>query len=353
MFSRLPVAALALVAALLISGCATEQQTGNPRFGISPGADILWIPEDEMNRELDLYKSMGFGWLRLDIDWHSIEPAVGEFNWEPTDRVVEAARKRGLRVLAMPAYTPAWAASVPGDPHSEPADMGTYAQFVALAVQRYEPLGVHDWEIWNEPNSSLFWKPRPNVTQYAEMLREAAEAIRENDSSATVVAGALAPAYNAKNKSQIKPVTFVEQLYAAGAAPYFDVLSVHPYTYPNTPTSTESTWRTSFDLTQIHKTMDALGDAKPIWITEFGAPTGADPLAVSEESQAEILVGALRDAPVGIERVFLYGGRDRGSDPANREQNFGFVRTDFTDKLSRGALQDVLRSPRVASSTPP
>ncbi len=345
MMSRVLALLLLMLMGGTAAGCTNTPESGNPRFGVSPGANILWLPEAEMHRELDLYSNAGFGWIRLDIDWNSIEPSPGEFNWHATDLVVKAARDRNMRVLAMPAYSPPWAATVPGDPHSEPADMTSFAQFVGRAVARYAPLGVHDWEIWNEPNSSLFWKPRPNVAQYAEMLKLTSAAIREQDDQATIVAGALAPASDAANGSQIAPVTFVEQLFAEGAAPSFDVLSVHPYTYPQLPTDPDSSWQSGFDLTEIHRTMTDLGDPKDIWITEFGAPTGTDPRAVSETRQAQILVSGVSDAPPSVQKVFLYGGRDRGWDESDREQNFGFVRSDFSAKPSLTALQEALIMP--------
>ncbi len=69
-----------------------QQRPTDPRYGISPGADILWLPEAELMQELDLYQSMGFGWIRLDFDWHSIQDRRGRYSWTATDRVVQAAR---------------------------------------------------------------------------------------------------------------------------------------------------------------------------------------------------------------------------------------------------------------------
>jgi hypothetical protein len=30
---------------------------------------------------------------------------------------------------------------------------------------------IADWQIWNEPNFSLFWKPAPDARRYLELLR--------------------------------------------------------------------------------------------------------------------------------------------------------------------------------------
>src|SRR5437588_116960 len=67
-----------------------------------------------------------------------------------------------------------------------PAD---YAIFAAAAVRHYAPMGVHTWEIWNEPNIPEFWSPAANVVQYAAMLKQADVAIKAADPTATVLTG--------------------------------------------------------------------------------------------------------------------------------------------------------------------
>ena len=74
-------------------------------------------PPADLARELDLYKSTGMAWIRVDFDWPSIEDTKGSFNWSVTDRVVNAAHSRGLKVLALPTYSPDWATTVPGNTH--------------------------------------------------------------------------------------------------------------------------------------------------------------------------------------------------------------------------------------------
>ena len=70
-----------------------------------------------------------------------------------------------------------------------PADPGPFAQFAGAAAARYAPLGVHDWEIWNEPNGA-FWLPAPNPAAYVAWLR-VMPAIKAADPEATVISGGL------------------------------------------------------------------------------------------------------------------------------------------------------------------
>jgi hypothetical protein len=65
-------------------------------------------------------------------------------------------------------------------------------------------------------------------------------------------------------------------MYQAGAKGYFDAVGVHPYSYPDMPTTPDS-WNTFYALPYVYWVMLWNGDsAKKIWITEFGCPTGTD-----------------------------------------------------------------------------
>jgi hypothetical protein len=93
----------------------------------------------------------------------------------------------------------------------------------------------------------------------------------------------------------------------------------------------------------MHDTMVANGDStKSIWATEFGAPTGTGLDAVTESMQAEILRDGFNEArSLGfVQKVFVYSLQDRGSDPGDREQNFGLLNLDFEPKPAMAVLQD-------------
>src|SRR5207247_681635 len=148
----------------------------------------------------------GMTWVRADFFWPAIEYQRGQFAWGATDTFVRAAVARGLRVLAMPDYTPAWARSGPTDKYP-PNDPNDYAAFVQAAAQRYAPMGVHAWEIWNEPNNAMFWAPRADPGAYTALLELAGSAIKRADASATVVSGGLSPAVD--NGYNMAPLTFL------------------------------------------------------------------------------------------------------------------------------------------------
>lgn len=102
-------------------------------------------------------------------------------DWSSADRTVTSARAHGLQVLAMIGYTPAWARPTGSGDKTPPTDPTSIKPFAQAAAARYAPLGVHAWEIWNEPNIATYRAPRPNVGAYARLLGTAASGIHVVD----------------------------------------------------------------------------------------------------------------------------------------------------------------------------
>ena len=258
------------------------------------GADAALV-----KRQFDLMADMNVAWVRFDLDWSAVETERGRFDWAFPDIVVDEAQSHGMKVLGVLAYTPAWArSSTIGDPttasRSRPDRWSDYASFARVAAERYAPRGVGTWEIWNEPNSSKFWPPRPDANEYGGLFRVAAAAIRSADPDATLLIGGLAPKYDEPDGG-ISPTEYLEQLYGNGTAQLADGIAAHPYSFPALPTDTSpQTIIGGFkDLPALHTVTDEQGDGrKRIWITEFGAPTGTGPNAVSEEDQSKALLQA-------------------------------------------------------------
>jgi hypothetical protein len=251
-------------------------------FGVSDGADIVGEHDAERIRELDSMKQMGATWTRFDFAWVALEPERGSFRFWKLARPVREAQARGLSVVAMLGYSPRWANGGHDNkyPPSDPRDYGTFAGKVAA---HFAPLGVHVYELWNEPNTATFFQPSPDPKLYAEMVRAAYPEIKRADPSATVLAGALAPfgrhddadcngvGDEGKNSSGMNPVDFLAQLYADGAGDSFDAVSVHPYASMGL-TAPCSAW-TQLERTRpsVRSVMGANGDrAKQVWATEFG-----------------------------------------------------------------------------------
>jgi len=318
-----------------------------PDVGISPGDGAFQLSQQDLERELDLYASMGFRWYRIDMNWAVIERVQGEYDWSQPDRLVAAAQARGMRVLAVPTYSPAWATRVPAESKAPPSHLGDFTKFVAAAAGRYGPMGVRHWEVWNEPNLDDFWRPAPQPRVYARMLNKASRAIRRADSKAKVIAGTMGPAIDLPGGTDVSPSRFTTLLYKYGAGDSFDAVSVHPSCFPAFPSSPNTEdWNAFQRLPLIHRVLARHGDAgKKVWLTEFGAPTGTSDKSLTERGQARTYAEAIRK----LKRwkwagpLFIYSGRDRGTDPANWFDNLGFLRSDFTPKLAVSTLKRLVR----------
>jgi hypothetical protein len=283
----------------------------------------------------------------VDINWATIQDhGPASYNWAPIDRVVQGATARGLKVLGTINYTPGWARPA-GTAATHAPDPATYAAFAATAARHYAALGVHSYEVWNEPNQSGAWTPKPDPAAYTHLLRAAYPAIKSADPQATVLTGGTGPAPN--DGTQIPPLDFLNAIYANGAAGSFDAVAQHPYTFPAYPGETQnwSPWYQMYGTApSLRSLMIAHGDgAKRIWATEFGAPTyGPGGSYVSEAVQASMVTRAIavwRTYP-WAGPLFFFQGRDLSSNPYSRENFFGFLRYDFSPKPAYAAYQSAV-----------
>lgn len=210
------------------------------------------------------------GTLRIPIFWPRVEPRAGELDFSALDVTVSAAARSGVRVLPFVYGTPAWLAADPARPPLSAAGRSAWTGFLRALVRRYGPGGelwgggssrmaIRRWQIWNEPNFLLFWRPRPSPVGYVRLLRASKQALRSADHGAQIVAAGLAPV-----EGGMLPWKFLRRLYAVpGARSSFDLAAVHPY----------SSWLggVTYQVRKARHVMAAGGDAgKPLLVSELG-----------------------------------------------------------------------------------
>jgi polysaccharide biosynthesis protein PslG len=319
----------------------------NPRFGFAAGGDIQNLSAVELARYLDGTRAAHAGWIRIDVNWNVIQNAgPASYDWSRFDVVVNAVRSRGMRVLAGILYTPPWARPAGTNANFPPSNLEDYAAFVKAAVRRYAPMGVHAYEIWNEPNIANFWAPRPDVARYVQLLRLAYAAVKSGDPSATVVSGGLSPygAYGQEDPEHVNPLRFLQLMYANGARGSFDALGWHPSNYPHGLAFARwSAWSQLLQTSPSARSiMSTHGDGrKRIWATEFSYPTGNASASVSEAAQAGLVAKtfvALRRWP-WAGPAFFFSYRDEGTNQRSIDQNFGVVHFDYSPKPAYRAYQ--------------
>lgn len=291
----------------------------SPEYGMQ--AFLWWRPETAW-RDLDLIKGAGFTWVKQIFAWIDIEGAgKGAYDWSHTDRIVEDANSRGLKILAAVFKSPAWLG--PNYPASGAADnYKDFTDFLTALATRYKGR-VRAYSIWNEPNLSREWGGPPDPEGYAALLKVAYQAIKAADPNALVISAGLTPTTRGPDAEAMPDLIFVRRIYQAGAAPYFDLLGIHAPGYKAPPevdpaqvvgnpaydnmgdTSPPERhrvycFRHTEDLRQI---MVEFGDGdKQAAILEFGWTSDTRPdspyhwHAVSEEEKADYLVRAYRYA---------------------------------------------------------
>lgn len=277
-------------------------------FGLNTHLSTRYWDPASMDVPADIIARTGAGWAREDFHWFRIQPAPdAPYDWTFTDEAVRALSRRGVQILGVIGHPPGWATPFTGDVSNGVSfyapDPQRFAAFAAAVAQRYRNYVTH-WEIWNEPDNPLFWKPAPDPGAYAMLLRLAAAAIRAVNPQATILIGGV---------YSFEP-SFLRQVAEAGAWESFDVLAIHPYVSPSAPEAGNLV----AGVEAARAVADQYG-ARPIWVTEIGWSSGRgdrDPVGVvDEQGQANFMVRAtLLLWRAGVAKIFWYTLKD---DPGN------------------------------------
>lgn len=224
----------------------------------------------------------GLTWVRIDANWLDAEKTQGAFDFTLFDQVVDAAKARNLNVLAVLAYTPAWASTgdTLGDgPNNDVPQSNAYANYVTAAVNHLKDRVTY-YELWNEPDLQVFWEG--TAQRYTdEILVKGADALHAACATCKVVGPAVATVGT-------NYATFLDTVLT-GALAKIDVISGHDYAqFPqDTPGAggASDSFYNKLDAHRIVKVgtsvlyegplsfkevIDAHGAKQPFWITETG-----------------------------------------------------------------------------------
>lgn len=269
--------------------------------GIETGEETIPIPLTDVNplgintflqaepdparvaQMLDMIAAAGFSYIRQPFFWYEIEPEPGVFwdekwgvsTWEKYDRIVQLARERGLEIIARLDKPPRWARD--GQPNLEecpdgpPTRYEDYARFVHAVVSRYRGQ-IRYVQIWNEPNLRNEWGCQPiDPAAFTRLLALAYRAAKDADPNVLVLMPGLAPT-DQTGPENLSDLLFLEGMYQAGAAPYFDIASAMIYGYGYSPHDRRVNFaRNNFSrIIQTREIMVRYSDAaKPLWVSEY------------------------------------------------------------------------------------
>lgn len=322
------------------------------------------VSNAEIDQRLDLAKGANANVVRLDVAWSSLESeGKGKFSaWyvAKLDRLFTSAQARGIKVIATMWTTPCWASSAPESLRQgcagswwernitryAPTDGADLGDAIGWLTARYGP-GLAAVEVWNEPNQGdRFLVSDDNAATYAGMLKRAyPRAKSTGNASVPIVAGAMAKADSG----------FLHALYANGIKDFEDGISVHPYNEWRSPDDT--TWHDTINtmrpgLDAIRAEMRAAGDAKGIWVTEFGWTTASGTnWHVDAAAQAAYLARAMTilGSMSDVRAAIAYELQD-SPDTSEFEAHFGLVDARGVPKPAYGALAAALATAPIAGA---
>ena len=331
-------------------GPPQQTVTSNPIVGVHTRLTDE-VEEWKIHRTLQMVRQMGTPWVVEYFPWPYIEPEEGKFNWGHTDAVIRHAENQGLTVIARLGWAPWWARPDSEEQETtltylDAAHYDEFANFAAAFTARYRGRVDHII-IWNEPNLSFEWGYRPvNPEGYVELLREIYSRTHAANPDVVVLAGALAPTLEPRGSAAgLNDLTYLEEMYRAGAAAYFDALAAHAYGLTFPPEKPPAPGVLNFRRVELlRQVMEAHDDGdKPIYVTEAGwndHPRWVN--GVRPAQRIEYTIDAYEWAHQNwpwCECIAMWAFRYPAL-PLNYQDYYAFVTTDFEPRVIYLEVQD-------------
>lgn len=232
-----------------------------PTLGVNAAMEAYG--DGELATVLGRLADDGFVWVRQSFVWHEIERHQGEWDWSAADRMVAAVRRfPELEMVAV----------LEDDPAVPPENPDRFAAFAAAFAERYGD-HVAAYQIWDEPNLAANWGGGPvSPAAYADLLARTVRAIRGADLDARILLAGLAPTTET-GPQNLSEVRYLERLYEAGAAPFFDIVAAKAYGFDTGPGDRrvdESVLNFSRVLLLRQVMVEHGDEEKAIWVSHWG-----------------------------------------------------------------------------------
>ncbi|MCA9952450.1 MAG: hypothetical protein KDE48_22525 [Anaerolineales bacterium] len=344
----------------LIGPDPINQLFNSPDYGVHT---LMWWKPERIETEMSLVTDMGFGWVKQKFPWREIEGIEkGQYDWYRPDRIVDKAEQAGVKLVVRLDRQPFWSEPVANQfkDNQPPANLQDFADFCGVVAARYKGR-IGAYEVWNEPNLSREWGEKmPNPAEYTELLKVCYAAIKAADPDAIVISAGLAPT-GTDTAAAMPDTKFLEGMYAAGAADYFDVLGLNAPGYKAPPELDPAEaedpaygggrWFAFRHVEDMREIMVANGDGrKQAAILEMGWTLDQiNPdyawFAVDEATQADYLVRAYQYAAenwqpwMGLMTTIYFA--DYHWTPENEQYWWAIVLPDGTPREAYNALKDM------------
>jgi uncharacterized protein YaaQ len=303
-------------------------------FGVNQveiGGGDAWIKEADVRNVLSGIKEIGATWVRFIAAWDFIEKSPGRYDTTALtnlDRAINLCAEYGLSPLLLVSV---------GQGRGGDGSATAYGNLCRMLATRYGPSGsaqVNAFELWNEPNWSLFMSP-VSATVYVEFAAAGAAGIRAVHPTARVISAGVATmgTGNIIIASSVNPLDYLKSAINAGLLNHCDGIGFHWYSQDDhgkwqVPQDGQIAWER---LKGVHDYIEDKGGTQKLWLTEIGV---AYPAITSLITARDYLLEQIEliAATDWIEAVFYYNYRNTGTDTSNPFHQFGFVNFDFSKK---------------------
>lgn len=209
----------------------------------------------------------------------------------------------------------------------------TFAGFASAAAKELKGKGVI-WEIWNEPDLDEYWKPYSNPQDYALLVEETAQAIREADPDAVIIG----PSVSTLSTVYRDNWRFLNTIGESGTLSKFDAVDVHLYNGGNPESQIEN-------LRKLRRLIDFYSPDKkiPIVSTEWGYSIGGKYYghwSTPEEQPKYLVRSFLVKNSHEINLSLWYDWKNDDWDPnGEAEHHFGVITSSGETKPAYEALK--------------
>jgi hypothetical protein len=312
------------------------------------------VEEWKIQRNMQMVREMGAATIVEFFPWPYIEGEQGRYDWAHADRIIRHAENQGLAIIARLGLVPGWARPPVYEKVTTlsylPADhFADFAAFVGAFVTRYQGR-ISAVIIWNEPNLSREWGDRPpDPEAYTELLRLSYLAAHAADPEVVVLGGALAPTTEPEESmGGMNEMRYLERMYDAGAAAYFDALAAHTYGFTDPPQAEPDPAVINFRRIELLRAvMIRYGDGdKQVYITESGwndHPFWSNAVRPRERIAYTLEAFALVESWPWAERLCLWQFRQPVDHNERRDTYYALVSSDFVARPIYTAIQAYAR----------
>ncbi len=209
--------------------------------------------------------ALGVKWARVQTGWSRCEREKGRFDFQWLDSIVDSVLKSGVQPwfnvgYGNKLYSPEspQESAVGWAPLYTAEARDAWVRFVGELTAHFRGRVKH-WEIWNEPNITVFWKPKaPNPAEYTDLVKLTSPVIRRRIPDATIIGGAMS--------SDAGQFEWLTRCFELGMGQLVDRISFHRYRW-SPELNYESNVRALRALVKRYKS------SLELWQGECGVPS--------------------------------------------------------------------------------